>query len=160
MQMQALRPAYEGFETVWASLPSGDVEHMLAGEDVILCHGPTNRRLDKLALNVVVAWREVRRRRPDVILSTGAALALPFFLIGRLHGCRTVYVESFTRTRGLSLTGRLVYPIAAKFFVQWPEAARHRRRAEHVGDLLDLRNAGNPSSAVPAVDRGALEPAR
>lgn len=160
MQMSALRPSWEAFDTAWATLPSGEVEHMLAGEDVVLCHGPTNRSVAKLLRNLVVAWREVRRRRPDVILSTGAALALPFFLVGRLHGCRLVYIESLTRTRGLSLTGRLVYPFASSFFVQWPEAAAKYRRAIHAGDLLDLRDPGHASSAVSAADARPLQPAR
>jgi hypothetical protein len=71
-----------------------------------------------------------------VILSTGAALAVPFFLVGRLHGCRLVYVESLTRTRGLSLSGRMVYPLAHTFFVQWPGVAEGRAKARYVGNLL------------------------
>jgi UDP-N-acetylglucosamine:LPS N-acetylglucosamine transferase len=83
----------------------------------------------------VLAWREVRRRRPTAILSTGAALAVPFFIVGRLHGIRTVYVESLTRTQSLSLSGRMVYPLASAFFVQWPGATSWRR-ARYVGSIL------------------------
>ena len=71
-----------------------------------------------------------------MILSTGAALAVPFFVVGRMFGCRLVYVESLTRTRGLSLSGRMVYPLAHAFFVQWPRAGGGRRRARHAGNLL------------------------
>ena len=71
-----------------------------------------------------------------MILSTGAGLAVPFFVIGRLHRCRCVYVESLTRTHGLSLSGRMVYPLSSAFFVQWPGAARGRRKAVHAGSLL------------------------
>ena len=70
-----------------------------------------------------------------MILSTGAALAVPFFIVGKMHGCRLVFVESLTRVHGLSLSGRLVYPLADAVFVQWPQAAR-RRRARFVGSLL------------------------
>ena len=87
------------------------------------------------AANVVLAWREVRRRRPTAILSTGAALAVPFFVIGRLHGIRTVYVESLARTQSLSLSGKMVYPLATAFFVQWPGATSWRR-AKYVGSIL------------------------
>jgi hypothetical protein len=45
-------------------------------------------------------------------------------------------VESVTRTEGVSLTGRLVYPLATRFFVQWPEAAKGRKRAEYAGGIL------------------------
>jgi len=85
--------------------------------------------------NLRIAWRVVRRERPAAILSTGAALAVPFFVVGKLHGVRLVYVESLTRTDELSLAGKIVYPFADAFFVQWPEAAK-RKRARYVGGLL------------------------
>jgi len=134
--MLSLEPSWRDLETAWATLPGADVDHLLAGSDVVLAHGPTNRSVVNLVRNMVLAWRVVRRRRPDVILSTGAGLAVPFFLAGRLHGCRLVYVESLTRTRSLSLSGRIVYPLAHSFLVQWPEPARGRRKAIYAGGLL------------------------
>ena len=124
VQMLALEPSWRGFETVWATLPSPDVDHLLEGREVVRGHGPTNRSAVNMLRNLPLAWRVVRRHRPDVILSTGAGLAVPFFLVGRLLGVRLVYVESLTRTRGLSLSGRLVRPLAGAFFVQWPGAVR------------------------------------
>ena len=135
LQMRALRPAYEGQDITWVTLEGADVGVLLAGEDVRLAHGPTNRSVRKLLRNLVVAWRVVRDVRPDAILSTGAALAVPFFIVGRLRGVRLVYVESLTRTATLSLTGRLVRPLAHTFFVQWPGAAG-RRGVRYVGGLL------------------------
>lgn len=133
-QLLALRPAYEGMRTTWVSLPGPDVEHLLAGEDLVLAHGPTNRSLAKLARNLGLAWRVLRDRRPDVILSTGAGPAVPFFWLGRLRGARLVYVESLTRTTGMSLSGRLVAPVAHAVFVQWPGA--RRGKARYAGSIL------------------------
>jgi len=134
--MLSLEPSWRQLETAWVTLPGADVEHLLADRDVVLAHGPTNRSVLNLLRNVALAWRVIRRRRPDAILSTGAGLAVPFFLLGRLHGCRLVYVESLTRTRGLSLSGRIVYPLAHSFLVQWPGTARGRRKAVYAGGLL------------------------
>jgi UDP-N-acetylglucosamine:LPS N-acetylglucosamine transferase len=135
LQLRALAPAYEDYQRAWVTLPGADVTHLLAGEEVVLAHGPTNRSIPKLLRNLWVAWREVRRRRPDVILSTGAALALPFFLAGRLHRRRCVYVESLTRTDSLSMTGRMVLPLANEFFVQWP-GATESKKAKFCGSIL------------------------
>lgn len=135
-EMLLLEPSYRNLDPTWVTLPGTDVAHLLRGRKVILAHGPTNRSLSRLALNLVVAWRVIRRERPDVILCTGAALAVPFFLVGRLLGVRLVYVESLTRTESLSLSGRIVYPLANDFFVQWPEAARKYRKATYAGSLL------------------------
>jgi UDP-N-acetylglucosamine:LPS N-acetylglucosamine transferase len=136
MQMLLLEPSYRDFDATWVTLPGTDVEHLLADRRVILGHGPTNRSLSRLLLNFALAWRVIRRERPDVILSTGAALAVPFFVVGRLMGARRVYVESLTRTQSLSLSGRLVYPLASAFFVQWPGAAGRRRRAVYAGSVV------------------------
>jgi beta-1,4-N-acetylglucosaminyltransferase len=136
LQMLSLEPAWHDCDTTWVTLPAADVDHLLADRDVVMAHGPTNRSLSNLVRNLRLAWRVVRGHRPEVILSTGAGLAVPFFAIGRLHGCRLVYVESLTRTQGLSLSGRIAYPLAHEFFVQWPGTAPGRRRARHEGSLL------------------------
>lgn len=134
--MLALEPAWRGTDRAWVTLPGSDVGYLLADEDVTLGHSPTNRSLKNLVRNTAMAWRVLRRRRPDVILSTGAALAVPFFLVGKLLGIRLVYVESVTRTESISLSGRLVYPLANRFFVQWPDTAKLLRRAEYAGGIL------------------------
>src|SRR5687768_9165536 len=136
IQMLSLEPSWSEFETTWVTLPGADVDYLLAGKDVVRGSGPTNRSLTNLFRNLRLAWRTVGARRPDVILSTGAGLAVPFFLVGRLRRCRCVYVESLTRIDELSLSGRMVYPLADAFFAQWPGAAATRRRAQHAGSLL------------------------
>jgi hypothetical protein len=135
LQLLSLEPAWRGLRRAWVTLAAADVSHLLHGEDVTLAHGPTNRSLLNFARNLVVAWREVRVRRPDTILSTGAALAVPFFVVGKLLRRRCVYVESLTRIDSVSLSGRLVYPLADAFFVQWPKAAA-RRRMRYEGSIL------------------------
>lgn len=135
LQMLCLQPAWEGFDHTWVTLAAADSEHLLREERVVLAQGPTNRSIRALLANVALAWRLVRRERPEVILSTGAALAFPFFFVGKLFGSRLIYVESLTRIGRLSLTGRLVYPLADAFFVQWPQTVGPKR-ARFVGGLL------------------------
>lgn len=135
LQLLRLQPAWEGFETTWVTLPAADSDYLLREERVVLGRGPTNRNLRALLSNLRLAWRVVRRERPDVILSTGAALAVPFFLAGKLFGARLIFVESLTRTTSLSLSGRLVRPLADAFFVQWPDLAG-AKRTRFAGRLL------------------------
>ena len=135
IQLLSLESAWSSLEIKWVSLESPDVSHLLPADDTIIAHGPTNRSVRAFARNIVLAWEVVREFRPDVVISTGAALAVPFFYVGRLHGASTVYVESLTRVEGLSLTGKLVYPVSHDFLVQWPEATR-RRRARFRGSVL------------------------
>jgi len=135
-QMLALEPAWRGLDRAWVTLGGADVGYLLKDEDVTLGNGPTNRSLINLVRNLRLAWRVLRKRRPDAVLSTGAGLAVPFFLVGRLLGIRLVYVESVTRTEEISLSGRLVYRLTNRFFVQWPRAAERLRRAEYAGSVL------------------------
>jgi beta-1,4-N-acetylglucosaminyltransferase len=135
-QMLALEPSWRESERLWVTLTGADVGYLLADERVELGSGPTNRSLVNLVHNLRLAWRVLRRERPDAVLSTGAALAVPFFVVGRLLGIRCVYVESVTRTETISLSGRLVYPLAHRFFVQWPAVAERRRRAEYAGSVM------------------------
>jgi len=135
LQLLRLQPAWEGFETTWVTLPAADTDYLLREERVVHGRGPTNRSLQALLSNLRLAWRVVREERPDAILSTGAALAVPFFLAGRLFGARLIFVESLTRTTSLSLSGRIVRPLADAFFVQWPDLAA-AKRARFAGRLL------------------------
>jgi beta-1,4-N-acetylglucosaminyltransferase len=135
-QMLALEPAWRDMDRAWVTLEGADVGYLLADEEVTIGHGPTNRSLRALARNLGLAWRLLRKQRPDAILSTGAGLAVPFFIVGKLLGIRLVYVESVTRSETISLSGKLIYPLASRFFVQWPGLAEQRRRAEYAGAVL------------------------
>ena len=64
-----------------------------------------------------------RASGPAAILTTGAGVAVPFAWVGRLLGIPTVYVESVTRIEGLSLSARLIAPVATRMYAQWPELA-------------------------------------
>jgi UDP-N-acetylglucosamine:LPS N-acetylglucosamine transferase len=78
------------------------------------------------------------RERPETIVSTGAEVAIPFFYLGKLlFRSDLIFVETVSRIRHPSITGRVVYPVADLFLVQWPElCAAYGRRARYVGGLL------------------------
>jgi beta-1,4-N-acetylglucosaminyltransferase len=134
-QMLRLEPAWRDLDVTFVTLDGRDVDRLLAGRRCVRAHGPTNRSVKMLLRNLPLAWQVIREHDPDTILSTGAGLCVPFFWVGRLLGRRCVYVESLTRTEGLSLSGRLVYPFASAFFVQW-RGARHGRRSRYAGSVL------------------------
>ena len=120
----------------WVSFATSDARSLLGGESVTWAAHPTNRNLPNLFRNAALAVRLIRRLRPRAIVTTGAGVAIPFCWAGRLLGCHIVYIESFARINGPSLTGRLVHPVAHDFFVQWPQMTRHFRKAEYRGALL------------------------
>jgi beta-1,4-N-acetylglucosaminyltransferase len=91
----------------------------------------------KLLTSVPTAWRILRRERPDALVSTGSEIALPFFALAKLLRVRTVFVEGLFRVYTSSATGRLLYPLADAFFVQWPQLAPvYGPKARYEGGLL------------------------
>ena len=58
---------------------------------------------------------------PDYIITTGAHTAGPMCCIGKILGSKIIYIESFANITTKTITGKLLYPIADKFIVQWDE---------------------------------------
>jgi len=135
-QAWALRPWWEQFDRAWVTLPTPDARSRLAGEQVIEAFYPTVRNLPNLARNTLLARRVLRQFRPQLILSTGAAIALPFFTQARTVGARTAYLEPVDRIARPSLSGRLVYPFSDLYFVQWEQLLDWFPDADHVGIVL------------------------
>ena len=62
----------------------------------------------------------MRSFRPDLVVSSGAGVAVPFFWIGKLFGARTVYVEVIDRIETRTVTARLVSPVTDLLVAQDP----------------------------------------
>ena len=56
---------------------------------------------------------------PDYIITTGVHTAGPMCLIGKIFGSRVIYIETFANMVSKTATGRLIYPVADRFIVQW-----------------------------------------
>lgn len=135
-QAWGLRAFWEQHERIWVTMPTHDARTRLRDERVIEANYPTVRNLPNLARNVFLARRVLRRYRPDLVLSTGAAIAWPFFLQARRFGARTVHLEPIDRFDRLSLSGKLVYPFADHFLVQWDRMTELVPGARTIGLVL------------------------
>lgn len=139
LELVQLADVFSQHERCWVTFDKADARGLLEREQVVFAYHPTNRHVLNLVRNMVLALRLVRRLRPRAVISTGAGVGVPFCYAGRLLGSRVIYVESLARISALSLSGRLIYPVAHRFFVQAPELARRRTRAEYRGAVFDLR---------------------
>ncbi len=88
-----------------------------------------------LLVNLWEAWRILRSEKPQLILSTGAGPAVPFALIGKLLGIRCVFIEDIARVNTPSMTARIMYRLADRFFYQWPGLGQFFPRGEYGGPL-------------------------
>ena len=136
LQLHRLKPWWEKHDRFWVTFPLRDARSLLTGEQVYWAHHPTTRNARNLARNLVLAWRLLRRLRPAVVVSTGAAVAFPFFVAAKLLGIKTVYLEVYDRIDLPTLTGRLCYPLSDLFLVQWDGQRRFYPRAHLVGTVF------------------------
>ena len=61
------------------------------------------------------------KEKPDVVLSTGAMVAFPALLLGKLLGKKIIFIECMFNVDEPTLTGKLAYRFADLFIVQWEE---------------------------------------
>lgn len=131
-----LKPFWKGKERFWVTFDKEDARSLLQGEKLYFCHYPTNRSLKALLLNTRFAWKLIRREKPDLIISSGAAVAVPFFYIGKLMGAKLIYIEVFDRIDKPTVTGKMVYPITDRFIVQWEELKKVYPKALNLGSIF------------------------
>jgi beta-1,4-N-acetylglucosaminyltransferase len=135
-QLYRLRPWWEAHERAWVTFDDPHSQSLLRGERVTPAFAPTTRNVPNAVRNLRLAVRILRADRPDVIISDGAGVAFPFFLIARAIGVRTAYLEVYDRITRPTMTGRLCYPISGLFLLQWQEQLRHYPRGQVIGCLL------------------------
>lgn len=131
-----LKPFWEKTERFWVTFDKEDAKSLLENERMISCYYPTNRSLKGLIINSVLAWKTLRKEKPDLIISSGAAVAVPFFYIGKLFGAKCIYIEVFDRINHSTLSGKMVYPIADRFIVQWDEMKKIYPKAINLGSIF------------------------
>lgn len=73
----------------------------------------------KLLLNCFLSVFYYLKIRPKYIVTTGTHTAGPICIIGKLFGSKIIYIETMANTNRKTHTGRLIYPIADLFIVQW-----------------------------------------
>lgn len=131
-----LKPFWQDQERFWVTFDKEDARSILEGEKVYSCYYPTNRNIKNLLKNTVLAWKVLRRENPDLIISTGAAVAVPFFYLGKLMRKKLIYIEVFDRMDKPTLTGKLVYRITDRFIVQWEEMKSVYPKAVNFGNIF------------------------
>ena len=119
--LQRLHSFWNKHDYCWVTFKTASTELVLDNEKVYWAYGPTNRNLPNLMRNFWLAWRVIQQERPQLVLSTGAGVAVPFTILAKLVGIKTVFIESFTRVEELSLSARMILPFLDIIYVQWEQ---------------------------------------
>lgn len=91
----------------------------------------------KLLSSLPRIFRILHKERPHVIVSTGAEIAIPVFYTAKLLMIKMIFIESWCRVNKPSITGKIVYPIADVFFVQWKQLLKkYGKKAKYEGAVI------------------------
>ncbi len=131
-----LKPFWKNKERFWVTFDKEDAKSLLENEKIYSCYFPTNRSVKALIINTRLAWKILQKERPDLIVSSGAAVAVPFFYLGRLFGIKTIYIEVFDRIDKPTMTGKLVYPVSDRFIVEWEEMKQVYPKAVNLDSIF------------------------
>lgn len=131
-----LKPFWQDKDRFWVTFDKEDARSVLKGEKMYPCCYPTNRSIKALIKNTFLAIKVLKKEKPDLIISCGAAVAVPFFYIGKMMGARTVFIEVFDRMDAATLTGKMVYPVTDRFIVQWKSMKKVYKKAIDLGSIF------------------------
>ena len=134
--MYMLKPFWQDKERFWVTFDKEDARSLLKEEKMYPCYYPSNRSIKALMINTVRAFKVLKKERPDLIISSGAACAVPFFYVGKLFRAKLIYIEVFDRIDSSTLTGKLVYPITDRFIVEWEEMKKVYPKAINLGSIF------------------------
>lgn len=98
----------------------------------------TNSRWANIISYVKMCYECIRiykRYKPNVVISTGSYIAVPLFIVAKIYGAKTIFIESNAKVYSKTTTGILVEKFSDKIFVQWPEMLSVYPHAEYCGTL-------------------------
>lgn len=117
----------------WATFDTAQSRSLLADRPVDFVHFVGGRDPGNVLRNVPLADRILRRHSIDTVVSTGSAMALPFFALGRARRLTCHYIESAARSDGPSTTARMISHIPGvnlySQYSAWADERWHYRGA-------------------------------
>ena len=89
-----------------------------------------------LIINIFHAFTIIIKFKPYAIITTGSHTAVPFCFIGKLFGCKIIYISSFCRTNSRALSADLIYPITDLFLAQWEDVQKYYKKSIYAGQIF------------------------
>lgn len=136
-EMMHLSRCYSKYVHFFLTFRRHDTSELRKAEKVYFVDDP-GRNPVRLLKCVFQSMSVLAKEKPDVVISTGAGVAIPACYMAKFFfGSKVVFLESFCRVEEPSFAGRLAYPIADLFLVQWPKLAKkYGRKAEYRGAIV------------------------
>ena len=136
-QLLMLKPLMETYDSVFVTEKT---EYNVGKTDVKTYYlSQINRKellfLPKLIGNSFRSMRIIIKERPKVMITTGVLAIVPLALLMKLFGGKLIYLESFAKVTSKTLSGKLLYRFADRFYVQWEEMLKLYPNAIYKGGI-------------------------
>ena len=137
-QLLQLKPLMEKFDSLLVTERNEVTESMKNKYNMKFLRFSSRKKFNFIflfILNTCKSFWYLVKFNPKYIITTGAGTAFPMCVIGKLLFKKIIYIESFARMNKKSLSGKLIYPIANLFIVQWPEMLKLYPKAKYFGTI-------------------------
>jgi len=131
--MKEVKLFWSQHERIWVTDRKKDTSALDNGENVYWLPYQAPRDILRLLGNIPSTIKIIWQEKPDVVVLTGASIAINFAFVARVLGVRVVYIESISRFEELSFSGKVVYPVVNEFYVQWPQLCKKYPKANFKG---------------------------
>lgn len=135
LDLLALRPWWAPGPVRWVAVPSEDTRENLRDQDVRWVPELAPERGGALVVALWDALRDLRARRPRVVVSAGSGVALPWFVAARVLGVPALWVETLNVLDRPGLAAQACGRLATSVVVQHPHLLQRHRRCVLVGEL-------------------------
>lgn len=85
--------------------------------------------------NIIKSFVLYFKIKPKVVVTTGTHTAVPMCYIAKLFRKKVIYIETFANRYSKTLAGKMIYPIADTFIVQWEEMLKIYPKAKYFGSV-------------------------
>jgi beta-1,4-N-acetylglucosaminyltransferase len=134
-QVRKLETLYRNYDYFFVTFYAEPLKDLSKSERFYFVLNP-GRNIIKFLLNAVQSLGIFLKEKPDVVISTGAGVAIAMCWWARLFGRKVIFLEDWCVVKRPSLSGRLVYPAASLFIVQWESLLKYYPKAIFKGALL------------------------
>ncbi len=132
-----LKNLFNAYNHFYVTFQGGDSKYYLNKENVYYAYFPESRNIINFIRNLFLAIFILTRERPNLLISCGAGIAVPFFIVGKLlYRAKLIYLEPYDFVSYPSLTGRILYNIADLFLIQQKCQNKWFPKAKYWGSLL------------------------
>lgn len=134
-QLLKISPAWEDFDYYYVLMDKPIINSFILKEKVYIITNP-ERNPFLFVKNMIESLIIFLKTMPDVVISTGAGMAIAFCYIAKLFGKKIVFIEEWCLLSRPSITGRLIYPISDLFIIQRDHFKKFYPKSVFGGELF------------------------